>query len=70
VADRIQGQQILVNNTTEVFTVDGKTNTAASSAGSQRVKATITPRPKTNEVSPPPAGPVLKPSTRTGADKP
>ena len=70
VADRIQGQQILVNNTTEVFTVDGKPNTAGNSTGSQRVKATITPRPKTNEVSPPPAGPVLKPSTRTGADKP
>ena len=70
IADRIQGQQILVNNTTEVFTVDGKSNTAGSSAGSQRVKATITPRPNTNEVSPPPGGPVLKPSTRTGADKP
>jgi lipopolysaccharide export system protein LptA len=52
VADRIQGQQILVNNTTEVFSVDGKTS------------------PKTNELTPPVAGPVLKPSTRTGADKP
>ena len=66
VADRIQGQQILVDNTTEVFSVDGKPN----AAGSQRVKATITPRPKTNEASTPAAGPALKSSPRTGGDKP
>ena len=70
VADRIQGQQILVNNTTEVFSVDGKSSGAGSTTGSQRVKATITPRPKTNEVNSPAAGPVLKSSPRTGADKP
>jgi lipopolysaccharide export system protein LptA len=72
VADRIQGQQILVNNTTEIFTVDGKPNTgsAASSSGSQRVKATITPRPKTNESTPAASGPALKSSPRTGGDKP
>ena len=70
VADRIQGQQILVNNTTEIFTVDGKANVTGSPTDSQRVKATITPRPKTNEISPPIAGPVLKSSTRTGGDKP
>jgi len=70
VADRIQGQQILVNNTTEVFSVDGKTSLPGNTSGSQRVKATITPRPKTNELTPPVAGPVLKPSTRTGADRP
>ncbi len=70
VADRIQGQQILVNNTTEIFTVDGKANVTGSPTDSQRVKATITPRPKTNEISTPIAGPVLKSSTRTGGDKP
>jgi lipopolysaccharide export system protein LptA len=70
VADRIQGQQILINNTTEIFTVDGKANVTGSPTDSQRVKATITPRPKTNEISPPIAGPVLKSSTRTGGDKP
>ncbi len=69
-ADRIQGQQILVNNTTEIFTVDGKANVTGSPTDSQRVKATITPRPKTNEISTPIAGPVLKSSTRTGGDKP
>jgi lipopolysaccharide export system protein LptA len=70
VADRIQGQEILVNNTTEVFTVDGKASAAGSNAGSQRVKATITPRPKTNESTPAVSGPSLKPSSSTGADKP
>ena len=67
VADRIQGQQILVNNTTEVFTVDGKPNTGS---GNQRVKATITPRPKTSDVPATLSGPALKPSPRIGNDKP
>ncbi len=70
VADRIQGQQILVNNTTEVFTVDGRPGAAGSSAGNQRVKATITPRPANNETAPSMPGPVLKSSPRTGGDKP
>jgi lipopolysaccharide export system protein LptA len=75
VADRIQGQQIVVNNTTEVFTVDGKPNANANananaSSGNQRVKATITPRPKTPEPSAPPVGTALKPSPRVGNDKP
>ena len=69
VADRIQGQEILVNNNTEVFTVDGKPN-GGSSTGNQRVKATITPRPQKNEAGPPPSGPVLKSSPRIGSDKP
>ncbi len=67
VADRIQGQQILVNNTTEVFTVDGKPNTGS---GNQRVKATITPRPKTSDVPATPSGPAWKPSPRIGNDNP
>jgi lipopolysaccharide export system protein LptA len=67
VADRIQGQQIVVNNTTEVFTVDGKPN---SGSGNQRVKATITPRPKTSDAPATPSGPALKPSPRLGNDKP
>jgi lipopolysaccharide export system protein LptA len=70
VADRIQGQQILVDNTNEVFSVDGKPNAVGSNAGGQRVKATITPRPKTNEASAPAAGQALKSSPRTGSDKP
>jgi len=70
VADRIQGQQILVNNNTEVFTVDGKPSGAGSNTGGQRVKATITPRTKINETSPAVVGPVLKNSPRTGGDRP
>ena len=71
VADRIQGQQIVINNTTEVFTVDGKATTAAgASGGGQRVKATLTPRPKTIEPVPSSAGTPLKPSQRIGNDKP
>jgi len=71
VADRIQGQQIVMNNTTEVFTVDGKANSAAgTSGGGQRVKATLTPRIKTNEAPPASVGTPLKPSQRIGNDKP
>ena len=68
VADRIQGQQILLNNTTEIFTVDGKA--AAGTSSNQRVKATLTPRSKTNEVTPPNTGTSLKPSQRVGNEKP
>lgn len=75
VADRIQGQQIVVNNTTEVFTVDGKpsnasTTTNNSGSGGQRVKATITPRPKNVETPAPTTGTPLKSSSRLGTDKP
>jgi len=71
VADRIQGQQIVMNNNTEVFTVDGKANTTTGSAsGSQRVKATLTPRAKTNEPGPTSSSVPLKPSQRIGNDKP
>ena len=76
VADKIQGQQIVVNNTTEVFTVDGKpsnvngANSANGTSGSQRVKATITPRPKNVEPPTPVVGTPLKSSPRLVGDKP
>ena len=79
VADKIQGQQIVVNNTTEVFTVDGKpsnvsgangANGANGISGSQRVKATITPRPKNMEPPAPVVGTPLKSSPRLAGDKP
>ena len=70
VADRIQGQQIVLNNTTEVFSVDGKSSTTPSASGSQRVKATLTPRAKTQEPAPTSSGIQLKPSQRIGNDKP
>ena len=70
VADRIQGQQIVLNNTTEVFSVDGKSNTTSGASGSQRVKATLTPRAKIQEPAPTSSGVQLKPSQRIGNDKP
>jgi len=70
VADRIQGQQIVLNNTTEVFSVDGKSSTTPGASGSQRVKATLTPRAKTQEQAPTSSGIQLKPSQRIGNDKP
>ncbi|WP_350294212.1 lipopolysaccharide transport periplasmic protein LptA [Limnohabitans sp. Rim8] len=43
-SDRLQGHLIVFDNTTEVFTVDGKAPTGSSPSGSQRIKATLTPR--------------------------
>ncbi len=72
VADRIQGQQIVVNNTTEVFSVDGKPSNTSQQGGQsgQRVKATITPRAKNAEPVAAPVSPPLKSSQRLGTDKP
>jgi lipopolysaccharide export system protein LptA len=70
VGDRIQGQQILVNNTTEVFTVDGKSNAVNGTNGSQRVKATLTPKPKPTDTPSTPPSAVLKSSPRVGQEKP
>ena len=44
VADLIQGQTIVFNNTTEVIHVDGKV-TGGPDTRDQRVRATLTPRP-------------------------
>jgi lipopolysaccharide export system protein LptA len=43
VADQIQGQTIVFNNTTEVIQVDGRTQDSPN-ARDQRVRATLTPR--------------------------
>lgn len=51
VADQIQGQTIVFNNTTEVIHVDGKL-TGGPDTRDQRVRATLTPRQATT----PPAG--------------
>jgi len=48
-SDRLQGHLIVFDNTTEVFTVDGKTNTGSHPLGSQRIKATLTPRNSADE---------------------
>jgi lipopolysaccharide export system protein LptA len=43
-SDRLQGHLIVFDNTTEVFTVDGQAPSGPTPSGSQRIKATLTPR--------------------------
>lgn len=70
-ADRLQGHLIVYNNTTEVFTVDGKTPNTPSTNSGQRIKATLTPRNapadgrKDNNLVP-----LLRSSPRVSGDKP
>ena len=63
VADQIQGQTIVFNNTTEVIQVDGRTQDSAN-ARDQRVRATLTPRqnptPPADTVAPTAPRPVLR----------
>jgi len=58
VADQIQGQTIVFNNTTEVIQVDGRTPDTPN-ARDQRVRATLTPR---QNASPPAASPAPTPA--------
>ena len=58
VANQLQGHSIVFNNTTEVITVDGQPTTAAE----RRVRATLVPRSKTGDASPPAAAPQLRTS--------
>jgi lipopolysaccharide export system protein LptA len=58
VADQIQGQTIVFNNTTEVIQVDGRTPDTPN-ARDQRVRATLTPR---QNASPPATTPVPSPA--------
>ena len=63
-ADQIQGQAIVFNNTTEVMTVDGKTQgPSASGLRDQRVRATLTPRQTpAGTLAPPAPSPGLRSS--------
>lgn len=63
IADQIQGQTIVFNNTTEVLNVDGKPQTP-STAGlhDQRVRATLAPRQAPAAT---PAPPTPRPGLRT-----
>lgn len=60
VADRLTGHTIVLNNVTEVMTVDGQSASpeaanASSPGGQQRVRATLTPRNGAPPAAPPPA---------------
>lgn len=64
VADRIQGQTIVFNNTTEVISVDGQVQNGPGSR-EQRVRATLTPRQSpaaTTTVNAPASPPALRTS--------
>ena len=73
VADQINGQKIVFNNTTEVMTVDGlPKGTQATDSREQRVRAVLTPRKTTTAPStapapaaPAPAIPALRISPNT-----
>lgn len=72
-ADQLNGQKIIFNNTTEVMTVDGlPKGTQATDPRDQRVRAVLTPR-KTSPATTPPAPktaiPALRISPNTGESK-
>ena len=64
-SDRMLGHAIVYNNMTEVFTVDGKA--PANNNGSQRIKATLTPRSTPGESKDRGLVPLLQTSPRLGA---
>ena len=59
-ADRMEGQRIVYNNTTEVLSVDGRQQDSTAS-GRPRVRATLAPRPDASAAGAP-AAPVLRSS--------
>ncbi len=61
VANQLQGHTILFNNTTEVVTVDGQPSQSAE----RRVRATLVPRAKTADTTPPAMSPTLRTSPGT-----
>ena len=61
VANQLQGHTILFNNTTEVVTVDGQPSQSAE----RRVRATLVPRAKTADTTPPVMTPTLRTSPGT-----
>jgi len=70
-ADQMQGQRIVYNNSTEVLNVDGKASDASASPGTrQRVRAVLAPRDSASV----PASPVpplrASPRTEPGVQKP
>jgi lipopolysaccharide export system protein LptA len=68
VADEITGGNIVYENLTDLFTVDGATKSgptgALGSAG--RVRVTLTPKPENAASAPAPEGTKLKPSSTLG----
>jgi lipopolysaccharide export system protein LptA len=61
VANQLQGHSIVFNNITEVITVDGQPSQSAE----RRVRATLVPRTKTPDTTPPVMTPTLRTSPGT-----
>ena len=61
VANQLQGHSIVFNNITEVITVDGQPSQSAE----RRVRATLVPRAKTADTTPPAMTPTLRTSPGT-----
>ena len=59
-ADQMQGQRIVYNNSTEVLHVDGRLQNGVSGPGRQRVRAVLTPKPEASAATP--AAPALRAS--------
>ena len=64
-ADQMQGQRIVYDNSAEVVNIDGKAQEAAASGGRQRVRAVLAPREAASAPATPPpalrASPALQP---------
>ncbi len=60
-ADRMEGQRIVYNNTTEVLHVDGRLQDATST-GRARVRAVLAPKPEASAAVSPSAAPALRAS--------
>ena len=68
VANRVTGEKIVFNNTTEVMTVDGQAKGQAANGRGERVRAVITPRKEGTDTAPVQA-PVLRTSPSLGEGK-
>ena len=67
-ADQMQGQRIVYNNTTEVLSVDGQAQDGQPSAGRQRVRAVLAPKAAASVPEAP--APALRTSPSVGERKP
>jgi lipopolysaccharide export system protein LptA len=68
VANRVTGEKIVFNNTTEVMTVDGQAKGQAANGRGERVRAVITPRKEGTDTAPG-STPALRTSPSLGESK-
>lgn len=70
-ADEFLGAEIVYNNTTEVYSIDGTPSQGAANAPAGRVRMMIgaKPEPASTTGAPPASTPVLRPSSGLGGEK-